>query len=201
MIRKFSGDTLILATHNAGKAVEILGFIEPLGIKIQTLADFNLPAPDETGETFIENASIKALAAAKSTGLPALADDSGFCVRVLEDAPGVYTADWATLPDGTRDYHVAFQKIQILLAGRSNVSAAFVATIVLAWPDGHIEHTQGQVEGTFVFPPRGDKGFGYDPCFVPAGQTHTFAELGSDFKKSCSHRARALEAMIAKCFR
>lgn len=201
MTRKFSGDNVVLATHNTGKAAEIIAFFEPLDLRVQTLADFNLPAPDETGTTFLENASIKALAAAHASGLPALADDSGFCVAALNDAPGVYTADWAMLPDGTRDYKIAFQKIHTLLAGNPDTSAVFVATIVLAWPDGHIEYTQGRVEGAFVFPARGDKGFGYDPCFIPQGQTQTFAELGPDFKKTCSHRARAMEAMVAKCFR
>lgn len=201
MARKFSGNALLLATHNAGKAAEIMSAFAPLAIPIKTLADFNLPVPDETGESFLANATLKALAAARAANMPALADDSGFCVQALGGAPGVYTADWAEQPDGTRNYNQAFEKINSLLVPHQNHAAAFVATLVLAWPDGHVEVTEGQVTGAFVFPPRGQEGFGYDPCFVPSGHSQTFAELGPHFKKQLSHRARALDSMINKCFR
>lgn len=201
MARKFSGASLLLATHNEGKAQEIQAVFMPMNITIKTLADFNLPVPEETGVTFLENAKIKAQAAAIVSGIPALADDSGFCVRALGDAPGVYSADWAQQADGTRSYLKAMEKINALLSAHHDKQAFFAATLVLAWPDGHCEVAEGRVKGHFVFPPCGDHGFGYDPCFIPEGQTQTFAQLGLDFKKNISHRARALEALLNQCFR
>ncbi|MEI6159228.1 MAG: non-canonical purine NTP pyrophosphatase, partial [Roseococcus sp.] len=157
-----------------------------------------LPEPAETGTTFIENASIKALAAARATGLPALADDSGLAVAALGGRPGVYTADWAMRPDGTRDYAAAMVRIAAE-DGSARRRCAFVAVLVLAWPDGHTEAFEGRCEGHWVNPPRGTQGFGYDPLFIPDGAALTFGEMTQAEKARHSHRARAFAALAAGC--
>lgn len=201
VIRKFSGDTLVLATHNKGKLAEIGKMIAGTVKDLRIATDFNLDAPEESGQTFFENAAIKAVFVAKETGFPALADDSGLCVSALDGAPGVYSADWAEMQDGMRDFGHAMKKVHDEMGDDPDRSARFVTFFVLAWPDGHTEYAEGFVEGSMIWPPRGVAGFGYDPVFMPAGHDVTFAEMAGDQKNTISHRARALQAIIGKCFR
>jgi len=201
-MRKFDGTELLVATHNSGKLVEMRQILGARGIKISGAADHNLPEPEETENTFLGNARIKAHAAAKATGLPALSDDSGIEVQALDGAPGVYTADWAETPNG-RDFMQAMQKTHDLLEAK-NVAhprhARFCATLVLAWPDGHDEYVSGHVDGSLVWPPRGRDGHGYDPIFRPDGYDITFAEMDTDAKNMISHRAVAINALIEQIF-
>jgi XTP/dITP diphosphohydrolase len=169
-------------------------------IRFLSSASFALPAPDETGKTFLENATIKALFVAQATERPALADDSGLCVNALNGAPGVYSADWAETPHG-RDYNAAMQKIYAEMGGSPDRSAYFVCCMALAWPDGHVESVEAHVDGMIVRPPRGQGGFGYDPLFLPRGSAQTYAELDDTVKSQISHRAAAFEMMMDKCFR
>ncbi|MGJ8597747.1 RdgB/HAM1 family non-canonical purine NTP pyrophosphatase [Sulfitobacter sp.] len=202
MSRKFEGDRILIATHNAGKLEEMQELFAPLGISVVGAKELDLEEPEETEETFIGNARIKARAAVKATGLPALADDSGIQVAALGNAPGVYTADWAETPNG-RDFIMAMNKTHDLLE-KANAphprSARFCATLVLAWPDGHDEVVEGFVDGTFVWPMRGETGHGYDPIFQPIGETRTFAEMSHDEKNTMSHRADAFTKLLAQCF-
>ena len=210
-MRKLDGKRLVVASHNKGKLVEIAEMIAPFGMEARSAADYGLPEPDETGTTFEENAYLKAFAAASATGLPALADDSGLAVDALGGAPGVYTADWATMPDGSRDFLHAMTVTEERLraAGATDPgrrSGRFVSVLCLAWPDGHAEYFRGEVEGTLVWPPRGDKGFGYDPVFRPEGHERTFGEMETAEKhglnEPLSHRARSFalfsQAMLEK---
>ena len=200
-MRKFAGDRLLVATHNRGKLEEIAALLEPFGIACVSAADLGLPEPAETEATFVGNARIKAHAAAKATGLPALADDSGIEVDGLGGAPGVYTADWAATPGG-RDFVQAMTRTwEELEKARAPFprTARFRATMVLAWPDGHDEVFEGRVEGQVVWPMRGRQGHGYDPMFQPAGQTRTFAEMEPAEKNRISHRADAFGKLVA-CF-
>ena len=200
-MRKFAGDRLLVATHNRGKLEEIAALLEPYGIACVSAADLGLPEPAETEATFVGNARIKAHAAAKATGLPALADDSGIEVDGLGGAPGVYTADWAATPGG-RDFVQAMTRTwEALEKERAPFprTARFRATMVLAWPDGHDEVFEGRVEGQVVWPMRGRQGHGYDPMFQPAGQTRTFAEMEPAEKNRISHRADAFGKLVA-CF-
>ncbi len=171
-----------MASHNAGKLREFADLLGPFGVTARSAKDFGLPEPDETGTTFEENAYIKALAAARATGLPALSDDSGLVVDALGGQPGVYTANWAELPDGSRDFAMAMKKTEDALQAAGATEAKdrtgrFVAVICLAWPDGHAEYFRGEAEGTLVWPPRGGLGFGYDPVFLPEGHERTFGEM------------------------
>lgn len=197
VVRKFSGAKLVLATHNKGKVAEISSLLRDYVREFPDAGALNLPEPEETGTTFIENAAIKALAAAKATGFPALADDSGLCVNGLNGQPGVYSADWGGSP---RDFNKAIQRVQDELGDNPDRSAYFVSVLVLAWPDGHTEHVEGRVEGTLVWPMRGDGGHGYDPMFMPDGFDRTFAEMTLDEKGQISHRGRAFAALVRKCF-
>ncbi|KXF78885.1 non-canonical purine NTP pyrophosphatase [Paramesorhizobium deserti] len=203
-MRKLEKGRLIVATHNKGKLREIDDLIGPFGFEIQSAAALGLPEPDETGTTFEENAAIKALAAAKATGLPALSDDSGLAVDALGGAPGVYTANWAELPDGTRDFLHGMRKVEDALQEKGALTAEkrgarFVSVICIAWPDGHTDFYRGEVEGGIVWPPRGERGFGYDPIFLPDGHQRTFGEMEAEEKhgwkpgmdEALSHRARA----------
>jgi XTP/dITP diphosphohydrolase len=197
-MRKLAPGRLVLASHNAGKLREFSALLAPHGLELVSAGALGLPEPAETGTTFIENAGIKALAATRATGLPALADDSGVAVAALAGAPGVYTADWAMRPDGTRDYAAAMARIAA--EDRSaRRRCAFVAVLVLAWPDGHTEAFEGLCAGHWVAPPRGGNGFGYDPMFVPDGATLTFGEMTPEEKARHSHRARAFTALAAGC--
>jgi XTP/dITP diphosphohydrolase len=201
-MRKFSEKSLVVATHNVGKLAEIQDLLAPYGVQAQSAAQLGLPEPAETETTFVGNARIKAHAAAKATGLPALADDSGITVNALNGAPGVYTADWAETPNG-RDFGMAMQKTWDAL---EHIGAAyprlaqFRCTLVLAWPDGHDEVFEGALEGEVTWPMRGDNGHGYDPIFQPLGQTLTFAEMTKDQKNAISHRGRAFAKLINGCF-
>jgi XTP/dITP diphosphohydrolase len=199
MTRRFNGDTLVIATHNAGKLKEFRAMFGDRVPQLVSAGDLGLDAPPETGTTFIENALIKARSVAEATGHPALADDSGVCVDALGGAPGVYSADWAEAPGKPRDFGMAMARVNEELADNPDRKAHFRAVLVLAWPDGHYETAEGRVQGVIVWPPRGDQGFGYDPVFVPEGSDKTFAEL-PDNKKVFSHRARAFKALVDKCF-
>ncbi len=205
-MRRLDGGKLVVATHNKGKLAEISELIAPYGLEARSAGDYGLPEPPETGTSFEENALTKALAAASATGLPALSDDSGLVVDALDGQPGVYTADWAEKPDGSgRDFLMAMQKVETLLQDRGATTpdrrtGRFLAVLCLAWPDGHAEYFRGEVEGTLVWPPRGDKGFGYDPVFKPDGYDQTFGEMTAGEKHAweagrgdlgLSHRARA----------
>lgn len=200
-MRRLKGGTLLIATHNAGKLEEFAGMLAPMGISCRSSADFGLPEPEETEETFLGNARIKARAAVAATGLPALADDSGLEIDALDGAPGVHSADWAVTPDG-RDFALAMDRVHQSLEARSAPEprrARFRATLLLLWPDGHEEVFEGAVEGRIVWPMRGHSGHGYDPIFQPEGETRTFAEMDSARKNALSHRAIALRRMAA-CF-
>ena len=196
-MRKFTGDHLLIATHNRGKLEEMEALLAPYGITVSSAADHGLPEPEETGTTFVENARIKAHAAAKATGLPALSDDSGIEIDALDGAPGVYTADWAETPNG-RDFVMAMRKTHDLLEAKGAAhprTARFCCTLVLAWPDGHDEVFPGVMEGCVVWPMRGDQGHGYDPIFQPAGYDVTFGEMDRWEKNKISHRAKAVEKL------
>lgn len=199
---KFTDQKLLVATHNAGKLREVALLLEPFGVEAVGAAEMKLPEPEETGTLFVENARIKAHAAAEATGLPALADDSGIEVDALDGAPGVYTADWAETGSG-RDFVMAMEKTHALLLG-SGVpepwTARFCSTLVLAWPDGTDEVFAGIVEGRFTWPMRGRQGHGYDPCFVPNGRDVTFAEMPEAEKNKISHRADAFAKFVKACF-
>ena len=198
-MRRFDGDRLILATHNAGKLQEIADLLRPLGIAVQSADDLGLAEPAETQTTFAGNARIKAHAAAAATGSPALSDDSGMSVEALDGAPGVLTADWAATPDG-RDYLMAMTRVWTLLDEKNAPlprRASFCCTLCLAWPDGHDEIFAGEVPGTLTWPPQGAFGFGFDPIFVPEGQTQTFGRMDPALKHRISHRAVAFAQLLA----
>lgn len=201
MRRLGSGARLLVATHNAGKLEEMRQILGPRGLSVEGAAAHGLPEPAETEDTFLGNARLKALAAARATGLPALADDSGIAVEALGGAPGVRTADWAEGPGG-RDFLRAMTRTHeaLLAAGAPEPwRARFVCVLVLAWPDGAEAAFEGICEGRLVWPPRGRMGHGYDPVFVPEGETRTFAEMDPAEKNALSHRGRALRAFAAAC--
>jgi non-canonical purine NTP pyrophosphatase (RdgB/HAM1 family) len=189
---------LVLASHNKGKLREIEALVRPLGIEVVSAGDLGLPEPEEDAPDFAGNARIKALAAAVATGLPALSDDSGFCVAALDGAPGVYSARWA---GAAKDFGQAMALVRERIGDNPDRRAWFIAALCLAWPDGHTETFVGRVDGGVVWPPRGDKGFGYDPMFVPAGSRQTFGEIDPEKKHAVSHRARAFAQLLASCFK
>lgn len=191
------GARLCLATHNAGKVREIAALLAPHGLSVVSAGELGLPEPAETEESFIGNATIKALAAARASGLPALADDSGFSIASLGGAPGVHTADWAMQPDGSRDYTAAMRKAMEAASGFEDRHAWFTCALVLAWPDGHVEAFEGTARGHWVWPPRGTNGFGYDPMFVPEGHEESFGEMDPARKHAISHRAMAFRRLMA----
>jgi XTP/dITP diphosphohydrolase len=202
MIRKFTGDTLVVATHNNGKLEEIASLIRPISVSVKGAAELNLAEPEETETTFVGNARIKAHAAAQATGLPSLSDDSGIEIDALEGAPGVYTADWAETPNG-RDFVMAMTKANDMLEQRRAANprtARFCCTLVMAWPDGHDEVFPGIMPGQVVWPMRGDQGHGYDPIFQPDGYDMTFGEMDRWEKNKISHRADAFRKLVAGCF-
>lgn len=198
-LRQLPPGRLVLASHNAGKLAELRALLPP-GYEAIGAGELDLPEPAETGTTFAENAAIKALAAARATGLPALADDSGLMVAALGDAPGVHTADWAIQPDGSRDYPAAMARVAREAAGQPP-DAVFVSTLALAWPDGGIRFFEGRVNGCWVWPPRGAGGFGYDPMFEPENAGLTFGEMTAAEKRARNHRARAFAAFAEACLR
>jgi XTP/dITP diphosphohydrolase len=199
MARRFSGGDLVVATHNPGKLREIVALLQPLGANVSSAGERGLPEPEETGLTFIANAELKALAAAQASGLPALADDSGLAVAALGGAPGIYSARWA---GPAKDFGLAMDRVRRELAaiGTEDHRAAFICALTLAWPDGHCESFEGRIEGNLVFPPRGDRGFGYDPIFIAQGWEITFAEMDPIVKHEMSHRANAFRLLVAACF-
>ncbi len=201
-MRKFSGDRLLVATHNRGKLEEIAKLLEGFGISVISADDLSLPEPVETEDSFAGNARIKAHAAAQATGLPALSDDSGITIEALGGAPGVYTADWAETPTG-RDFVMAmtktWHKLEAIAAPEPRL-AQFRCTLVLAWPDGHDEVFEGVMAGRIVWPMRGHQGHGYDPIFQPMGSDLTFGEMDRWQKNQISHRADAFRKLVEGCF-
>jgi XTP/dITP diphosphohydrolase len=184
------GDTLLIASHNRGKLVEIEALVRPFGITAVGAGELGLPEPEETGQTFAENAALKAKAAAIGAGMTALADDSGLCVAALDGAPGIYSARWA---GPQRDFHAAMARIEkeLKALNTTDLSAKFVCVLALAAPGGGCDTFIGEVHGTLTFPPRGGGGFGYDPIFVADGMRQTFGEIDPAHKHAISHRARA----------
>jgi len=204
---KLTGKRLVIATHNAGKLKEIGALLAPYGIECLSAGALGLPEPEETGTTFVENALIKAHAAAKAAQIPALADDSGLSVAALGGRPGVYTADWAERQwfEGAsgRDWYMAMGKVEGLLCEigpDADRSCWFSCVLAIAWPDGESAVYEGRVDGTYSWPPRGTMGFGYDPAFVPEGRDATFAELPLEEKQRISHRADAFAKLVADQF-
>lgn len=193
------GERIVIATHNKGKLREVAALLAPYGIETVSAGELGLPEPEETEESFIGNATIKARAAANASGLPALADDSGFSVASLAGAPGVRTADWAMQPDGSRDYADAMRKVMEAARDSEDRAAWFSCALVFAWPDGHVEAFEGRAMGHWVWPPRGAHGFGYDPMFVPDGRADTFGEMDPAEKHRISHRAAAFALLSAAC--
>jgi XTP/dITP diphosphohydrolase len=197
------GTRLVVASHNPGKVREIGDLVGPLGLSVVSAAELGLPEPEETGTTFAENAELKALAAARAAQLPALADDSGLEVEVLGGAPGIYSARWA---GPTKDFTLAMQWVADEARERGGWDAMpgpranFTAALCLAWPDGACEVFEGKVYGHLVWPPRGKRGFGYDPMFVADGETQTFGEMEPAAKHAISHRARAFAKFVAASF-
>ncbi len=195
--RQFDGGRLVIASHNAGKVREIGELLAPQGVEVVSAGELGLDEPEETGTTFIANAVIKAEAAAKAAGLPALADDSGLAVHALGGEPGIHSARWAG-PE--RDFHLAMRKVEEALDGKADRSAHFACALALCWPDGHCETFEGTVQGTLVWPPRGERGFGYDPVFQPNGHSITFGEMEPEKKHAMSHRADAFRKLVKNCF-
>jgi XTP/dITP diphosphohydrolase len=212
--RRLTG-RIVIATHNPGKLAELRAMLAPYGVEAVSAAELGLPEPRETGKSFLQNARIKAQAACLAAGLPAFADDSGLAVAELGGAPGIYSARWA---GANNNFDRAMASIEHKLRGRGartpdRRGAQFVCALCLAWPDGHVEEFEGRVDGTLVWPPRGEKGFGYDPMFLPDGHTRTFGEMDSEEKhglpppkadghttaRGLSHRARAFAKLAEAC--
>jgi XTP/dITP diphosphohydrolase len=191
-MRQLAPGKLVLATHNPGKVVELAALLGPHGLEVVSAGSLGLPEPEETGETFVANAELKALAAATASGLPAIADDSGLCVDALGGAPGIYSARWAG--EG-KDFTVAMARVNEAMGKEGPRTAHFVCALSVAWPDGHVETVEGRVDGRLVWPPRGDNGFGYDPMFVMDGKSRTFGEISRDEKEADNHRARAFRLL------
>ncbi len=200
MSRKLAPGRLVIASHNQGKVREITPLVAPYGVDPVAAGTLGLPEPEETGTSFIANAELKARAAADLSGLPALADDSGLCVEALGGEPGIFSARWAG-PD--KDFGLAMRLVEDNLQ-RTDPEAArdahFICALALAWPDGHIESVEGRVDGLLVWPPRGDKGFGYDPMFQPLGESQTFGEIDPERKHAMSHRADAFRKLVVLVF-
>jgi len=198
--RRLTPGKLVIASHNKGKVREIAELLSPYGMEPVSAGELSLPEPEETGTTFIANAELKALAAAEASGLPALADDSGLCVEALSGDPGIYSARWA---GPSKDFSIAMQKIEDALTAKgasASRNAHFICALTLAWPDGHRESFEGRVDGTLVWPPRGEKGFGYDPVFQPLGHDISFAEMAPAAKHAMSHRADAFRQLVEALF-
>jgi XTP/dITP diphosphohydrolase len=198
--RKLAPGKLVIASHNEGKVREIRELLTPYGIEPVSAASLGLPEPEETGTTFIANAELKARAAADLSGLPALADDSGLCVDALRGDPGIFSARWA---GEAKDFGLAMRLVNqhVEEAGpEAGRDAHFICALSLCWPDGHIESFEGRVDGTLVWPPRGDKGFGYDAMFQPLGHDISFGEMDPDAKHALSHRADAFAKLVAAVF-
>ena len=215
MTRRLGSGKLVIASHNRGKVIEIANLLGPYGIEPVSAFDLDLPEPEETGATFVDNADLKARLAADLSGMPAISDDSGLCVEALGGRPGIYSARWAipayeyasVPPEGgageveaERDFGLAMRRVQeeLLAQGpEASRDAHFVCALSVCWPDGHNEWFEGRVDGTLVWPPRGDLGFGYDPMFQPIGYDHTFGEMDPAQKYAISHRADAFRKLVA----
>ena len=203
--RQFASDKLVIASHNKGKVVEIRDLMRPLAVNVVSAAELDLDEPEETGSTFVANAELKARAAAGASGLPSLADDSGLVVHALDGEPGIYSARWA---GPQRDFRLAMERVEreLTAKGNGNRRAHFTAVLSLCWPDGHCESFEGRVSGQLTWPPRGERGFGYDPMFLPDGFDRTFGEMTSEEKhglppggRGLSHRARAFIKLAESC--
>jgi XTP/dITP diphosphohydrolase len=196
MPRHFAADLLVIASHNAGKVEEIAALLAPFAIETVSASSLGIPELEETGDSFEGNASLKARAAAQASALPALADDSGLVVPALGGAPGIYSARWA---GQDKNFRIAMERVHRELGGKAR-GASFVAVLALAWPDTDIELFRGEVQGRLVWPPRGERGFGYDPMFVPLEGALTFGEMEPAAKYRISHRARAFDKLVEGCF-
>ncbi|MEP0068404.1 RdgB/HAM1 family non-canonical purine NTP pyrophosphatase [Pyruvatibacter sp.] len=202
--RRFAAGKLVVASHNEGKVKEIRALLEPFGVETVSAAELDLPEPEETEKTFKGNAELKALAAARAADMPALSDDSGLAVDILDGEPGIYSARWAETGEG-RDFSVAMTRVEKEMCEKNggpegNRKARFICALTLAWADGHIETFEGSVAGALVWPGRGTRGFGYDPVFQPDGHKITFGEMDPAAKHAISHRAHAFEQLIDACF-
>ena len=197
MRRLGPGDRLVIATHNPGKLREIAKLVAPFGVEAVSAGELGLPEPEETGSDFVENAVLKARAAAEAAGQPALADDSGLEVAALNGAPGIYSARWAG-PE--RDFRIAMERVDRELAGKSDRSATFVCVLCLIWPDGEAVNFEGRCAGDLVWPPRGERGFGYDPIFRPEGHEITFGEMAPAQKHRIDHRSSAFAKLVPAVF-
>lgn len=197
-LRLKKGDRLVVASHNQGKVREINELLTPFGVETASAAALDLPEPEETGDTFEANARLKAVAAAERSGLPALSDDSGFCVSALDGDPGIYSARWA---GPSKDFSIAMQKLWEKMDGAEDRTAWFVCALAIAWPDGRNLTFRGEVWGDAVWPPRGDRGFGYDPMFQPGCHALTFGEMEPAAKHAMSHRAHAFRLFVDACLR
>ncbi|MDD9902662.1 MAG: RdgB/HAM1 family non-canonical purine NTP pyrophosphatase [Rhodospirillaceae bacterium] len=197
MTRRFEGGRLVVASHNPGKVREIDDLLQSYDAEPVSAGELGLPEPVEDGLTFVANAILKAESAATRSGLPALSDDSGLAVAALDGAPGIYSARWAG-PE--KDFQYAMQRVQDEVGDAPDRNAQFICVLALAWPDGHVETFEGTVDGTLVWPPRGDRGFGFDPMFLPKGHDETFGEMDPAHKHAISHRAAAFRQLVAACF-
>lgn len=197
MARRFTENKLIIASHNPGKVREIGELLEPWSVEVVSASELKLPEPEETGLTFVANAKLKAEAAALMAKLPALADDSGLAVSALDGAPGIYSARWGG-PE--KDFDMAMARVNEEIGTNPDRSAQFVCALALTWPDGYSEIFEGTVDGTLVWPPRGDRGFGYDPMFLANGDAGTYGEIDPVEKHANSHRAIAFRKLIDSCF-
>ena len=203
MNRKFEERELVLATHNLGKIEEFKHLFGDVGFDIKNIGQYSWTPPEENGKSFWENSLIKAREATKLTGLVSLADDSGICVDILKGAPGIYSADWAIMGDGSRDFDMATAKLveEIEKSDSSGpFTAYFVCSLILYWPDGHFEKFEGKIYGEIVWPGRGEKGHGYDPVFLPHGYKKTFGQMDRWNKNKISHRGLAMDKLLATCF-
>ncbi len=196
-MRKLTEKKIVLATHNIGKVKEMQKILDPFGIEVVSADDLTLSEPEENGKTFIENARIKAVCAAKEAGIPALGDDSGLCVHALGNRPGIYSARYNE--PKKNGFMYAMERLNAEMGDTSDRSAHFSCAIVIAWPDGSTEEFEGRVDGILRWPVKGENGFGYDPMFVPDGYTQSFAELSAEVKNQISHRARALKQFTDAC--
>ncbi len=192
------GSKLVVASHNAGKVREFGDLLRPFRLDVVSAAELDLPEPDETGATFVENSLIKSTACARASGLLAMADDSGLAVEALAGEPGIYSARWA---GDNKDFSVAMQKVEDALQACGAIEpkdrrAAFICVLSLVWPNGEQQVFEGKVDGTLVWPPRGENGFGYDPVFLPDGHDITFGEMDPENKHAISHRADAFNKML-----
>ena len=197
MARPFTEQKLVIASHNPGKVREIEELLRLWSIEVVSASELNLPEPEETGLTFVANAKLKADAAALGANLPALADDSGLAVDALDGAPGIYSARWG---GEAKDFDMAMARVNTEIGDNPDRGARFVCALALTWPDGHSEVFEGDVRGTLVWPPRGPKGFGYDPMFLAEGDAGTYGEIDPARKHENSHRAVAFRALIDACF-